>query len=67
MNRDFDEKKFAEKLRSSISEILLSDRIPFIAKQKFIDDINTKVAKYFSTITAEDIDTLRDIRSRCSL
>lgn len=45
----------------------MSDKILFIAKRKFIDDVKMKVEKYFSSITLQDLQNLRDIRKRNSL
>ncbi|MBC7498395.1 hypothetical protein H7170_02015 [Candidatus Gracilibacteria bacterium] len=62
----FDTNKFEESLKKSVDGVLLSDKVPFIAKRKFIEDIKLKISTLSQT-TPEDIKTLQTSRNIQSL
>jgi hypothetical protein len=62
----FDVAKFEQTMQDALSSVMGNTDIPFIAKRKFLEDVNSK-ATLLSSITLADIENLKTQRNVMSL
>jgi hypothetical protein len=62
----FDVTKFEKTMQDALSSVMRNPDIPFIAKRKFLEDVNSKV-DLLSSVTPVDIENLKTQRNVMSL
>jgi hypothetical protein len=58
----FDRAKFEATFQTALSDVMMDERIPFIAKKKFLEDVSSKT-HLLSNISLVDIENLRSQRN----